>query len=256
MMFQKEQLWNHYVNNQMSCNEIAERFHCDYGTVYYWMKKYNIPRRERSLANKIRAERDYDHCIHPLKPNLSNSKELAYILGVLKGDGYAGRYQKNKGFEHRIGLKVVDRVFAVAFFRGLRAIGLNPSYRPYKGYHIVEACSKLFYDWYKSLTLDNIENFCSGDKFSFIRGFYESEGCLSGSRRENGKVYFELKMTNTDLALLSLIQRILKKLGFDFKLYKYREREVYDLRLYKQGEIGRFIDTIRPCIKTWKRVMS
>ncbi len=43
-----------YWEEKLSISDIAKSFSCSYGTVYYLMEKYNIPRRSRSESLKIK----------------------------------------------------------------------------------------------------------------------------------------------------------------------------------------------------------
>ena len=62
---------------------------------------------------------------------LDPSPELAYVIGVIFGDGSVSF--KKRDYKYRIRLKVVDREFAEEFKRCLEALGLKPSLRLVKG---------------------------------------------------------------------------------------------------------------------------
>jgi intein-encoded DNA endonuclease-like protein len=178
--------------------------------------------------------------------NLNMSEDLAYILGVLKGDGCV--YLHGRGADIKLVCK--HREFAISFYNALSRIGLNPKLYIDNGYHKVEASSKAFYNWYKKLTLSDIEMLLQNEKYiiAFIRGFYESEGN-----------YYEpehcIHIYNTDKGLIELCQRFLQKLGFDFHIYTKKKnghsnKPLYVLYKKKKSEVQHFFELIKPCIKS------
>lgn len=180
---------------------------------------------------------------------------LAYILGVLYGDGYVRLAHKSF-----IRLAVKDKEFVESFKSAVGKIGLHPSrirlnlwHTKHKGtspQYLVEAYSKPFCKWFKSLTFDEVYRLLQTPemKREFIRGFYESEGCLS-----TGKNYRGMKIVNTNLELINLAQHILNDLGFYPHKYCRNPqppsiKQLYSLALYKQKSIKRFLNEIGPCI--------
>lgn len=142
------------------------------------------------------------------RPNLAVSPSLAYILGVLYGDGYAFVHSHN----YHIGLRVKDKEFALAFCTAMNEINLYPSVRFQEGkYYRTDVSSKRFFEWFKKLTFGEVEQLITSHEIEFIRGFYDSEGCLSP--RSKCKT-FRIYLANTNLELLYLIQKLLSKFGF------------------------------------------
>jgi len=182
-----------------------------------------------------------------IHPNLNMSEDLAYILGVLKGDGCV--YLHGRGADIKLVCK--HKEFAISFYNALSRIGLNPKLYKDNGYHRVEASSKAFYNWYKKLTLFDIEMLLQNEKYivAFIRGFYESEGN-----------YYEpehsIHIYNTDKDLVELCQRFLQKLGFSFHIYIKKKngyksnKPLYVLHKKEKSEVQRFFELIKPCIKS------
>ena len=169
--------------------------------------------------------------------NLSPSPELAYILGVMVGDGCAGEYTKNcngkgkKSYDIKLG--VIHYKFAKRFAIALKKIGLHPNTwkdkkvrdnreNEQKLWH-TEAYSKVFVRFYLALKndLDALKDFadnCPNGKRMFLRGFYESEGhhgvydYQRGNRIQHVK---HLHMTNTNPELVEIvIIAFLHDLGF------------------------------------------
>ena len=178
--------------------------------------------------------------VRKLNITKDDSPALAYILGVLVGDGTVHK--------NRIQLKVKSKVFVEAFSRALSEIGLKPKVYLIKDrgdiYYSCRAHSIEFVEWFKSLSLDSIRAIATKYPLDFIRGFYESEGCIYKDKY--------VGMTNTDGTILSLVKSLLENLGFHPKLYlkdKKRGKPCYDLRVYGKREIQMFIELIKPHIK-------
>lgn len=203
-----------------------------------------------------------------IEPNLEPSVDLAYILGVLKGDGWVYSYPKTSKYRgYRIGLNVTSSDFANEFEVALRKIGLNPnSYiQSDRGPNrqpqtVVSAHSKTFVEWYRKLTLDDIEKIVTETKDSiiqFIRGFYESEGTyFHGIEKGGGKYRYErhrVIISNKDKQLLLLVKRLLKELGFKSTIPKPAKKGKFQwFTLLISGGNEKVIDflrTINPVIK-------
>jgi hypothetical protein len=59
-----------------------------------------------------------------------------------------------------------------------------------------------------------------------------------------------LQMMGKDRKLISMVQRILDRLGYHFTLYSCSERELYSLQSWKKEGNFAFLKEIKPCIKT------
>lgn len=90
-----------------------------------------------------------------IRPNLTMDENLAYIIGLLKGDGCVFRAKRT----FRICLDSTNKKIADNFFNAIKYIGLNPfvqeiipsnSIGKLKQYRVI-ANSKIFYEWYKNL---------------------------------------------------------------------------------------------------------
>lgn len=190
-------------------------------------------------------------------PNLEHSENLAYILGVIEGDGYVNPKQ------YSITLNVRNKTFANSFLIALKKIDLNSKLIIYNNYdrdfYITYAASKLFYLWYKD---QNFEWIKKNKKYAinFIRGMYESEGCIYYV----GTSQTIIEISNTDMSLLTLCKYLLKKLNIDCKIYNATKKgtifyihgikrkatkNCYKIWIGKQKNVQRFIKLIKPCIK-------
>ncbi|MEM4574361.1 MAG: hypothetical protein QXF45_07480 [Candidatus Caldarchaeum sp.] len=115
-------------------------------TAYGWITK------RHTLYNGIR--------LLSLKP----SKELAYIIGAVVGDGYVYRYQRHEkhSTEFRIGIHVKDVDFASEFSRCLSEVLKRRPPNPFPTVHglfTVQVQSKTLYELLKNLLIgDESEN--------------------------------------------------------------------------------------------------
>jgi intein-encoded DNA endonuclease-like protein len=225
----KKELERLYWQEELSLKEIGQMYGATGQSVRYKMHKIGIP-----LERKRR---------HMIKPKLINDENLCYILGVLAGDGSV--------HNNSVSLCVTSKIFAESFARALRSVGLNPwvSKNPHrwknpnwKPQYQVVATSKRFYEWYKSLSLDDIKRIIIEKKehaLAFLRGYFESDG-------HNGK--YQLFLTDEDKKLLELAAELLKGLGY--------ESCIEDLqgfsRLYIHGSRAQkdsLIRMLNPCIR-------
>ena len=114
----------------------------------------------------------------PLKLN----EELAYVLGVLYGDGYVGK-RKNAD-SYVVVLKVKDQDFAETFTEMLKKLGYKPRFYhyPYRKvpFH-VELTSKELYLFFESFKVGELLKTEHNLKAWFLRGFLDSEGSIINS---------------------------------------------------------------------------
>lgn len=157
----------------------------------------------------------YNCILIPTVEHLKPSEELAYIIGVVAGDGYT-RAKPNASkhcIDYVIGLKVVDYEFAEEFRRCLKKItGKTPPNIRWtsRGYTIEMRCKVLHQLLRKPLDIEKLKPFIehSVDTMSaFLRGFFDSEGPVS----LNGNI----SVSNTDIQLLYYVKRLLERLGIE-----------------------------------------
>jgi len=170
---------------------------------------------------------------------LEPSEELAYVIGVVLGDGYA--YMKRraiKGYNDvKIGLNAKDREFVEEFARCLATVlgrrPIKPRYGRSSRRYVVEVESKTLYELLrKPVDLDRLKKYiehCERCVAAFLRGFADSEGSVY----KRGHIF----IFNTDLRLLTYVKDLLKRLNIEStgpKLFTRRGTVICDPRTGKQ----------------------
>ena len=161
------------------------------------LSKGTISNWARDLSNPLRAA----HLFVP-KP----SPELAYVIGVETGDGFLNVVSDT--YRYRVRLRAVDREFVEAFNQAVsKVLGCRPhslwkskNTREYEvefgSYFLHKFLSQELED--KKASIEHDEK-CTA---AFIRGFFDSEGCVGAS---GGK----LTAYNNDLTLVKYVQELL-----------------------------------------------
>ncbi len=187
----------------LSYSKIIERVEKTYGVrlsktvVSDWLRRVHSP---------------YNGCRIPSIDLLEPSPELAYVIGVVAGDGWA---HKTRSGGYRVGAVVKDREFAEEFSRCLGLVlGRDPPEpKPVKdGLFRVCARSKtLYHILQKPIDMGMIRPFIEYSEDcirSFLRGFFDSEGSVE-------KNTAKIRCFNTDIKLLEYVQKLLKVLGIE-----------------------------------------
>jgi len=233
-----------HLEEGWSIRKMACECGVDWATIRYWGDKLGIP-----LQKSGRGSKQY--------PNLSPSSELAYILGVIDGDGHVNR-------SGHIQLITKDLEFADEFAKALEVVGLrsNVIERNYWHKHLNRqehgwlsyANSVVFVGWYNDLTQEQKEGIVVKYPREYLKGFFEGEG--SYTIGPNGGVH--VRFSNTNYELLMMVQRLLALLGYDSNIYEtkfkdhFTDREVTEYRLSLLGPSAKkheFIKKLKPVIK-------
>jgi len=189
------------------------------------------------------------------------SKELAYIIGVLCGDGYVVKPRKNI---YDIELLVKDYEFAETFSKIMAKL-LNKKYmkpviwkKGRRNLIRVYYRSKAFYNWFKKQTLETLKEYIEYSKeavASFLRGLYDSEGYNYRCKR--------IDLYNNDEDLLRYVQYLLERYfnitatgpyinkeagGMSKKGIKVNHNN-YTIAISRKGSIQRFLNEIGFSIK-------
>jgi len=235
-------LYKEYITEGKSIARIAREKGVANITIRYHLIKNDIPIRER-------GNKQY--------PDLNPSPELAYILGVIDGDGCVS------GHDH-IYLGTKDYEFAQEFRRALKAIGLRAnigegSYwnknlkRQYHKWQCY-AYSTVFVRWFKGLAQEQKEGIAKQFPEQYLKGFFESEGTYFIGSDGSTNVRF----SNFDYELLLKVQRLLALLGYDSNIYESKHKGYFtgqEVTAYRLNLLGsskekhEFIKRIKPIIK-------
>jgi len=241
-----------YTNNRLGIKKgQPNRFICGHSRKG---KHFSIKTKEKmSLDRKI-----------PLKKGFQKlNNNLAYIIGVIYGDGYTCYIPKSHNYF--IGLEVIDKDFALKFKKELekwtnRNIYFGKHYRKYThttqyenkfnnssiSYKVVlnskEATA--FIKMNKTRILKEIKESNDNNlKISFLRGFIDSEGSISGHY---------IKIANKNKDILIDVQTMLSSIGINnARLYKHCKNgyEGYDLVFWGKSKFKTFIKKIGFTIK-------
>jgi len=138
--------------------------------------------------------------------DIKPSKELAFIIGSIIGDGNILIYAKEKKHYYRICLKCKDFDYALEFARCLEYIGVKPWIGKRRdGYYIVEGYSKTLCELLKKpLDIEKLRYYIEYSIetiVAFLRAFFDSEGSVN----KKGRIY----VFNTDLRTLNYVRELL-----------------------------------------------
>ncbi|MDP6648157.1 MAG: LAGLIDADG family homing endonuclease [Candidatus Woesearchaeota archaeon] len=248
----KKQLENLYLKKRLSIIEIARKYGCSQWVIWSLLRYHRI---------RARGTNDYHSWKAPanqIKPSLEVTSTLAYVIGVILGDGWVYK----RGYWYTIGLEALDKKFCESFYHALKQLKINPSIFHSRNYWRVVCSSKLFYIWFKSLDFNKIKEISEKYPIDFLRGFYESEGNFSTYK---SKKYFfityKITIVNTDKKLIDLVKFLLDRLGFHPTYHKRNQlksnwKPLWALTLCRKLEVKQFIQLIKPCIKTGERRRS
>jgi len=144
------------------------------------------------------------------------SKELAYTIGILHGDGSVTKNESR--YQYIVKLAVIDKEFAETFSKVMAKL-LSVSYHePYwnekKKKWLVKYRSKAFFIWYEKTEKQGLEGFKEYIEYSketvrhYLKGLFDSEE----SNYRNKYIY----LYNSSKKLLEYVQYLLEKY-FDIK---------------------------------------
>lgn len=221
--------------------------------------KGTFKKRHRFPSNIEKRRIEKIKHIFTIKPFLEINENMTYLLGLLMGDGYVthNSYTNAK----IVALQNTELILVENFANCLKRIGLNPracvatpskkSFNKKISYR-VEANSKVFYEWYKSLRFNQLgKQFDTQEKvIAFIRGFYEAEGTLYSTKGHKRLIF-----TNTNAELINFVKNLLEKIDLHFHLNGPYEnmgvgkKPLYLLGIGNQQQIRNFIEIVSPCIK-------
>jgi len=185
-----------------------------------------------SISTIFRWTNDKAHPLNfPRKfVSITFSSGMAWIAGVLWGDA---SISTKKGKEY-IALEAADKDFVERFsLTAANALCIKPpSPRPTKGgtYQVKVWCKDLV----KFLSDErNVIELLEKYPEDFIRGFFDSEGCISCTIEKRGFLRTELSVSNTNIKKLEMISEKLQYLGIDMKMTTLKQEKRGRRPLYK-----------------------
>lgn len=204
----------------------------------------------------------------PVKKLILN-ENFAYILSTIIGDGSI-EWDIKEG-NYIVKLEVKDKDFALAFKKALeewtgfklgrkkdKDKGVDFVYF-YRGAYQVRLCSKIVVDYLKGYNLNKIKIASKKIKKMFLRGFYDSEGCVDIDMKE-------IKISNNNKQLLQFCKDLLLDLGIESNKigivvrkgtpYKFSEKDSgitnfdnYNFNIYRKENFIKFRDFVGFSIK-------
>lgn len=159
--------------------------------------------------------------------------DMAYIKGILDGDGYIEKRRFGEKSNPRIGLNVKSKTFVTLFAKALERLGLSPKLherdvsRTFNNhtwknhmYTVRATCNQSFINALQSLEL------CKDDSLEWLIGFFQSEGSFRIHKYERRQCW-NWNISNNDISKLTLVQSILRDLGIKSGISKPNKRTYY-----------------------------
>ncbi|MFQ6119678.1 MAG: LAGLIDADG family homing endonuclease, partial [Methanosarcinales archaeon] len=214
----RNELKNLYWNKKLTIRQVSKKFGFNYNfKIYRLMKEYNIPTRSHSETLKGRKMLKKRKKFNSKKM----SPKLAYLFGVIKGDGHIA-----KNFIH---ITTSNYNFAKILREKLQSWSrLNVTIKNYKTgrgnvlwYVFLSSVEAV--ELFKSLKLLSLKT--DEEKTSFIRGFADAEGSVVifknwDNKNKKYKRNYKVAMHNSDKVLIHGIQNLLFSLGIKSSIYQ------------------------------------
>jgi intein-encoded DNA endonuclease-like protein len=234
----------------LGCRKISKETNIPILTIYQWLYKNVKPRKiserfwnsriwldkkrwpeviKKATESKLKSKKFWEarkRSVEKITKKLPESsktpsKELGYILGVIYGDGYLDKYT--------IKLKVKDLDFAEIFAETIsKWSGHSCSIRKDKlGLYIVRFYSVRACKFLSSIKLTDIKNWGIGNKISFLRGLFDSEGCVPDTTKRAKSIIFY----NSNKRIINITSFLLNELDITHSITSRKPSE---------GKIGRW----------------
>jgi len=180
-----------------------------FNSTHIWLSKGSISEWVRGIHDPSGGKNKFRAVASP---------ELAYVIGVIAGDGNLSIH----GHNYEMLLSVTDRDFAEEFSRCLAKILGKPNlykvrWSENRKRWIVQGSSILLHRFLgKSWQhLKNHIEHSSRCRFSFLRALFDGEGSITGRN---------LTIANTDLSLLLYVRKLLAKSGISTSIPRVTHR--------------------------------
>jgi len=198
---------------------IAKKFNVHPSTVCEHLEKSGTRRRSLKEAGILASEKGRLPNKHEIpKSSKKLTREKAYILGVMCGDGYLNRTNNDS---YQVALQAIDKDFVIEFAKCIEKIyRIVPSVRKIKtdipnwnDKWQARICSKEIYNDILDYALFGkyewkipgiIFNSSKNIKYSFLKGFFDSEGSVDKSKKIVAVSVNELGINEVAILLLSI----------------------------------------------------
>jgi len=258
---------------------LAKTFNVNPTTIWDHLIKSGVKRRSSKEAGILASERGRLHGKHNIpESSRKMTVEKAYILGVMCGDGCLHR---TKNDSYQITLQVIDEDFVDRFVDCMRKVyGLKVSVTRMKSknpnwndrFQARFCCKDAFNDilnyspfgTYKWRVPSVIFNSSDPIKYSFLRGFFDSEGCVDKSKKivvaSVSKGIYGIMVLLSSLDIKSNI-RIAPSTKKNWRrAYKVKITGIYHIESYNRNigfSIKRKQEKLETLIKSYKlRIMA
>lgn len=184
-MITRTELHELYVNRGLSIEKIGLQFGVTPQAIFYHIRKQGFATRPHNFTGEAREK---SRLRQLNKPNLEPSPELAYICGVILGDGYLSeRHYKGHRSNYLIALNAIDKDFVLTFNHVLcKVIGRPTLYamdRRKDGAYRVRGQSLILHHFLSELRPSFFKPIAEVFPADFIRGLTDSEGWVVNFKR-------------------------------------------------------------------------
>jgi len=233
----KKKLERLYWKEGLSINKISKRLSLNKNTIYDMMVQKHIQRRNYSNALRFSIKEP-------------NKQTLAYLAGVLAGDG---NINSNGTFE----LQTIDHDFAVHTFNRLDSIApakfIKLKRKTSAGNPVfsIRLHRRKFNDLLQKVKITNITH-----KNWFINGIIDSEACVNNSNR-TVSIYMDNKNLLIQIQSYLKSQKIHSRLycrnGLHYSLVIIRKDSILKFHKYFRFSIKRKEDKLKQIILNYRR---
>jgi len=177
------------------------------------------------------------------------TKEFAYILGVIYGDGYC-RSRKSGG---EIILKVKDEDFAIYFKNCLEKwSGLKAKLKCKDDFFHTVLYSKERADFVLNFKLNSILKAQKEIQFNFLSGLFDSDGGILGKNLKNRRIAKRwIHFSNNNKEIIDLVSTILNKQKIKYFISSRihsgfgSKKLQYEIKIYNLKDLFYFYNNIK-----------
>lgn len=242
----RDVLQNLYCKQKISASKLAKKFRVSTIIVINWLKYYDIkPRSHKESMNTADtcAQLRLRRLIHPTKSYTNLTPEKAYILGVLCGDAHINKKFIRLEIRH-------DKEFVAEFLKCVKEVyGLTYTFKYYahRNSYVAYVASEIIckdllkygkFGTYRWLLPAEIKQKLGNVAASFLRGYFDSEGCVRP---------YTIDATSVNLNALRDVQILLEKLEIKSKIYS--GKKYHTIVVSRKENIRKFKEKIGLTIK-------